>query len=145
MVGAETILYIFLSGLVGIICMSWCCKYYNRSPNLLGIEQNDMLENNNHPSILQLEVNNSITRRILIRHLEMNPSVIPRLAHKPYEMIVNVDFDKECIICMEKIEKRECRLNCGHGYHYNCIKEWAYDRQNNTCPQCRESIIECII
>jgi hypothetical protein len=71
--------------------------------------------------------------------------IMPRLTHTPYKMVENVDSDKECIICMDKIDGRECRLNCGHGYHYNCIKEWAYDRQNNSCPQCRDTIIEYVI
>ena len=41
-------------------------------------------------------------------------------------MIKNDEPDKTCSICLEPIGENECRLNCGHGYHYQCIREWAY-------------------
>jgi hypothetical protein len=144
MVDAETMLYIFLGGVVGIICLAWCCKHHNRSSYLLGVNHNNMLEYNNL-SNLQLEVNNATNRRRMIRYLEMNPDVIHRLAHRPYEMVDNIDSDKECIICMDKIGDQECKLNCGHSYHYECIKEWAYTRGNNSCPQCRGAIIDYLV
>ena len=94
---------------------------------------------------LQLTENNTANRRRLITYLSLNPDMVPQLAHEPYKMIENTDTDKECIICMEKIGEEECLLNCGHGYHYECIKEWAYTRGNNSCPQCRGAIIDYII
>ena len=61
---------------------------------------------------------------------------------KPYEMVKNEEPDKTCIICLEPIGEIECKLKCGHGYHFNCIKEWAYGKRKNTCPHCRETIID---
>ena len=50
----------------------------------------------------------------------------------------------ECAICLEEKEGFIAHLSCGHSYHYDCIKEWAYDRGNNNCPQCRGAIIDII-
>ena len=134
-------LYIFFGGIFGIICISFCCKKYIEDRQIIGINQNNIPNYYNQPAILQLDDYN----RNIIRYLDMNPDITPRLTHKPYEMVDNIDSDKECIICMDKIDGQECRLNCGHGYHYDCIKEWAYDRQNNSCPQCRGAIIDYIV
>ena len=46
--------------------------------------------------------------------------------------------EKECIICFEKMGDIECKLNCNHTYHYNCIKEWV--EKKNTCPECRSLV-----
>ena len=49
-------------------------------------------------------------------------------------------FNKSCPICLEefKINKVIMSLNCNHGYHINCIKNWI--DKNNTrnifCPIC---------
>ena len=46
----------------------------------------------------------------------------------------------ECSICLDFIDN--CKdiliLNCGHKYHYNCIKNVT----NNLCPYCRDIIIK---
>ena len=55
---------------------------------------------------------------------------------------IQLDDKYTCIICMDKIGDLECKLNCGHSYHYECIKEWAYTRRNNSSPQCRRAIID---
>ena len=47
-----------------------------------------------------------------------------------------------CSICLEEIQDLECRLKCGHGFHLECIRDWAYTHQNNNCPQCRILILE---
>lgn len=53
-------------------------------------------------------------------------------------VVESSDPEKECIICFEKMGEIECRLNCNHSYHYNCIKEWV--EKKNTCPECRSLI-----
>ena len=62
--------------------------------------------------------------------------------NKPFDIVTNTDSEKTCSICLELIGDVECRLKCGHGYHYNCIKEWAHTQRNNNCPQCRSILIE---
>jgi len=45
----------------------------------------------------------------------------------------------ECCICMEVLGVDDSdTLSCGHGYHYNCILQWA-DR-NSFCPLCRTAL-----
>ena len=62
--------------------------------------------------------------------------------NKPFDIVTNTDSEKTCSICLELIGDVECRLKCGHGYHYNCIKEWAHTQRNNNCPECRSTLIE---
>lgn len=31
------------------------------------------------------------------------------------------------------------KLNCGHGYHMDCIKQWL--GQKNTCPVCKSEAV----
>ena len=56
-----------------------------------------------------------------------------------------INLEKRKAFFWPKSTGIECKLNCGHAYHYECIKEWAYDRGNNNCPQCRGSIIDIIV
>ena len=49
----------------------------------------------------------------------------------------NKDIINNCIICFCEIEKGKY-LNCGHIFHYNCIKEWIFHYKK--CPTCNSSI-----
>lgn len=46
----------------------------------------------------------------------------------------------ECIICFEEnnIGDRACKLQCGHLYHPECIRDWL--KKSCTCPVCRYEI-----
>lgn len=46
-------------------------------------------------------------------------------------------IDKKCIICQEEYESDDemGKLNCGHGFHIQCIKQWL--SQKNSCPVCK--------
>jgi hypothetical protein len=61
---------------------------------------------------------------------------------KPYDMMDNNEPEKMCSICLEEIGETECKLKCGHGFHFNCIREWAYVERKNNCPECRETIVD---
>ena len=102
MVDTVTILYIFISSVVGVICLAWCCKHkqdrIRMSRILLGINHNNQLHYGNNQNVINLEVSDSTEGRQIIRFLEMNPEIIPRLAHKPYEMVENFDMDKEIFV-----------------------------------------------
>ena len=142
MISIVDLLYASIGGIIGMICLGWwcrhCCCPRRNHREIMGFN------NYNSPQypMIRLEINNSTNRRRLIRYLEMNPDIIPRLAHEPYTFAENTDPGKECIICMDLIGEIECKLNCGHSYHYECIKEWAYTRGNNSCPQCRGAVID---
>lgn len=47
------------------------------------------------------------------------------------------DEEEECAVCLEEMnEKRTLvKLECGHGYHKECIKRWLSYKDN--CPYCR--------
>ena len=45
----------------------------------------------------------------------------------------------ECLICLMDITNDEFILKCNHHFHADCIIQWFKD--SDTCPLCRESII----
>ena len=49
----------------------------------------------------------------------------------------------ECTICLENIEDNCTKLDCGHYFHMNCIRNWML-RRNTTCPLCRAEIFNRI-
>lgn len=46
----------------------------------------------------------------------------------------------DCSICLTELDRFTQHLDCGHEFHNNCINFWL--KKNNTCPMCRENIIE---
>jgi len=131
-----TILFISICVIIFLLAFIICfCKLcYNistRNDILLGVD------NQGNPIIIQrINTQNEIRAEYVLRNnFEGNQE-------KPYKMIKNDDPDKTCIICLEPIGENECQLNCGHGYHYQCIREWAYVNRKNNCPQCRCVIVE---
>ncbi|KAF8025219.1 hypothetical protein BT93_F2150 [Corymbia citriodora subsp. variegata] len=49
--------------------------------------------------------------------------------------------DRKCTICQEEFEEGDelGKLNCGHGYHMECIKQWL--GQKNSCPVCKSEAV----
>lgn len=49
--------------------------------------------------------------------------------------------DRKCSICQEEFEAGDelGKLNCGHGYHMECIKQWL--GQKNSCPVCKSEAV----
>lgn len=47
-------------------------------------------------------------------------------------------YNKECTICLEKIDKNYIikRLNCGHVYHRRCYEDWMNTQTVIFCPNC---------
>ena len=45
-----------------------------------------------------------------------------------------------CSICMEENrEETAVGLDCGHFFHYNCVRDWV--RIRSSCPMCRRQVI----
>jgi len=56
------------------------------------------------------------------------------------EPLKNCIIDNHCSICFEQYEKENyVAVKCGHTFHKDCIEKWLRIRQ--TCPLCRESVI----
>ncbi|THG08071.1 hypothetical protein TEA_007889 [Camellia sinensis var. sinensis] len=49
--------------------------------------------------------------------------------------------EEPCCICQEDyVDGKELgKLNCGHEFHFNCIKQWLV--QKNNCPICRKTAV----
>jgi E3 ubiquitin-protein ligase synoviolin len=59
--------------------------------------------------------------------------------------------DKVCIICREEMAVTQGeevqratpkKLNCGHIFHFKCLKSWLERQQS--CPTCRTSLLQGI-
>lgn len=48
--------------------------------------------------------------------------------------------ERKCSICQEEYEAEDemGKLDCGHGYHLHCIKQWL--AQKNCCPVCKTEV-----
>ncbi|MBX9830526.1 E3 ubiquitin protein ligase [Candidatus Babeliales bacterium] len=46
-----------------------------------------------------------------------------------------------CVVCQDNYQRSETvgTLNCGHGYHTDCIAAWLYN--NPSCPLCRQQFV----
>ena len=44
-----------------------------------------------------------------------------------------VNKHETCSICLSP--STDSALQCGHGFHWDCVREWL--DSNNTCPICR--------
>ncbi|KAK7314599.1 hypothetical protein VNO77_33126 [Canavalia gladiata] len=50
-------------------------------------------------------------------------------------------IDRKCSVCQEDYEWDDelGRLNCGHSYHFQCIKQWVVHK--NLCPVCKQEVV----
>lgn len=65
--------------------------------------------------------------------------IIKYVPYIPGKKIYDSEKNKTiCTICYES--KCDWSLNCNHQYHFDCIKEWYINRNNNSCPYCRSCI-----
>src|SRR4051794_23624770 len=48
---------------------------------------------------------------------------------------------QECSVCLAAFapESQKRKLDCGHVFHLNCIKQWLNIKP--TCPNCRSGVI----
>ena len=54
----------------------------------------------------------------------------------------NCVINDTCAICLEEFTQQlhVTRLQCGHGYHKQCISKWAVDKNISKCPICGEEM-----
>lgn len=58
------------------------------------------------------------------------------------EIVVIVDNETECCICLEKNENLWVTSECAHSFHVKCISEWM--KRNPSCPVCRATLIQTV-
>jgi len=65
-------------------------------------------------------------------------------ASSPLYSLQQISCTDDCHICGEaNAEEKFVVLPCSHKFHFGCIKQWT-DRQNKTCPYCRQNIIKLV-
>jgi hypothetical protein len=56
-------------------------------------------------------------------------------------VVVPIEEWLECAICLDDDLKLEWRLlPCGHAFHKDCVERWL--TESDTCPICRERVVE---
>ena len=75
----------------------------------------------------------------------LSSSVLERNSHSEvidltYSDISDTEKDQFdfCSICLDEKNESVVKLNCGHLYHKDCVKDWL--RRELSCPVCRSNI-----
>lgn len=55
-------------------------------------------------------------------------------------IVVVIDKETECCICLDKNESPWITARCTHSFHAKCVTEWV--KHNPSCPVCRSVIIQ---
>jgi hypothetical protein len=64
---------------------------------------------------------------------QLATGVVPSVIAAPIETKKETE-DKNCVICMDKIEKEKILDKCGHSFCTDCIE--GYFKEKQTCPIC---------
>ena len=51
-----------------------------------------------------------------------------------------ISHESICVICQDTLDRPLSKLECGHEFHFHCIKEWISSAPSPTCPTCRYSM-----
>uniref|UniRef100_A0ACD5TE58 Uncharacterized protein n=1 Tax=Avena sativa TaxID=4498 RepID=A0ACD5TE58_AVESA len=97
------------------------------------------VDNMNYEELLALEdrigyVSTGLREDEIVRGLRM-------VKHSAFDRKqFSTEAERSCSICQEEYEASEeiGRLNCGHGYHVQCIKQWL--SRKNACPICKIAV-----
>ncbi|KAK1698908.1 hypothetical protein QYE76_015605 [Lolium multiflorum] len=97
------------------------------------------VDNMNYEELLALEerigyVSTGLREDEIVRGLRM-------VKHSAFDRKhCSTEADRSCSICQEEYEASDeiGRLNCGHGYHVHCIKQWL--SRKNACPICKIAV-----
>jgi hypothetical protein len=106
-------------------CFIWPCALFTFQPN---VEDINLLSN---ASEVIINLNNKIEEQV------DDESIKSEESSETNDVVV-------CAICLHRLripkeeETAGILLNCGHCYHKVCIEKW--NKNNNTCPQCRQPI-----
>lgn len=98
-------------------------------------------------------------RRLIVRRQrklrQIRNSKIPEISFTPdlLEDTVNEEniaqprvylMNNSCPICLENFEEQVQikLLPCNHGFHSDCIDPWIVQKNNDTCPICRQTVAD---
>jgi len=89
-----------------------------------------------------------ITLYFVLIYLFSSNNLTEEIVNDDIKLIEIKDLENEsnltCTICLEKINEIKIRkLDCNHNFHIKCLDEWL--KINNSCPICRDSILNPIV
>ncbi|XP_076944509.1 E3 ubiquitin-protein ligase MBR2-like [Bidens hawaiensis] len=92
------------------------------------------IDNMSYEELLALEerignVNTGLTEETILKHI----------VQKKYVVETGQPAAEPCCICQEEYKDGDDlgTLDCGHGFHHGCIKQWL--QQKNLCPICKST------
>ncbi|KAJ0962661.1 hypothetical protein J5N97_027783 [Dioscorea zingiberensis] len=100
------------------------------------------VDNMTYEELLELgekigHVNTGLREEEIVRNLR---KIKPSLLDASPPCISPAKAEWKCSICQEEYEEDDeiGKLDCGHGYHIFCIKQWLL--QKNACPVCKTAV-----
>ena len=127
-----------------------------RRARTISTERIESLDYKNIPAYPSPSSVPGLMKNVIIDNSESSEEGSPIQSETQYRMspdpihltnpIINNNFRKrrkslsKCMICLNS-DNLDKILECGHKYHYQCIKKW-YNDCEKTCPVCRAFISE---
>jgi len=136
-------------------CCRFCYEFFHYSPYFHDdSESYSESEDVNIDDILVLQqmvserhhrnLQDRVNREVNLSKLEAG-ELITCSNSKSDEEVISSSTEKSdestCVICLSKIrgdqgERNAIKIQCGHIFHYQCLKNWQ-KTLHNTCPICR--------
>ncbi|KAK9053917.1 hypothetical protein SSX86_024992 [Deinandra increscens subsp. villosa] len=93
------------------------------------------IDNMSYEELLALEerignVNTGLNEETISKHIKQTQYVVE----------TGQPNSEPCCICQEEYKDKDDlgTLDCGHGFHHGCIKQWLH--QKNLCPMCKSTV-----
>lgn len=77
-------------------------------------------------------VKNFIKSRSLLKRIDKFNDASPEEIH---------EANDKCIFCLDHLTQAK-KINCGHLFHYKCLRDYFQQSNDNKCPTCRADIDE---
>ncbi|ESW05115.1 hypothetical protein PHAVU_011G153200 [Phaseolus vulgaris] len=112
----------------------------------LGDDDSDMhldIDDMSYEELLELgerigNVGTGLLDEIIARQMKTKTYLLP---NNSGEVAVEEQENDLCIICQDEYKNKQeiGILQCGHGYHADCIKTWLHEK--NVCPLCKSEAL----
>ncbi|CAD8043085.1 unnamed protein product [Paramecium primaurelia] len=129
----QILIYVFVPlGVIILIVIIVCIIKKRRGvrPNQIGLDEENKKQG------ITLQQFNEYLKKIKLKDLDQ---------HYPLsEKNLKSSSSQSCSICLQDYQKDSICLvtPCGHIFHDKCLQTWVVDKQNESCPSCRQVLNE---